>query len=200
MEKKTLKEIKAHCLKNGYATNEMFKICGWLVAKGIKDNKEPIPYKNGERTFDDFIAWFEGKKNIEVEGLYKVGEEVVWVRALLYGEKFIGTTSDASTRIYGIDEITGDSTEDERNVFNDELCNMHEEYEFDVFGCFGCNEVCLESDYDDDSLEYANKRFGLMMELVGKKFQQGNTIKEFYESIVGNLEYLLDFIKSNKNE
>ena len=200
MEKKTLEEIKKHVLENGYKENEMFKICGWLVAKGIKDSKTRICYKAGQGTFDDFVAWFEGKKNIEVEGLYKVGEEVVWVRALLCGGKFIGTTSDASTRIYGIDEISGDSTADERNVFNDELCNMNEEYAFDVFGCFGCNECCIESDCNDDSLESANKRFGLMMEIIGKKFQQGDASKEFYEAIAGGLEDLLAIIKSNKNE
>ena len=56
---KTLEEVKKHCFKNGYSKEAMFKICGWLVAKGLKEAKEVVRYKVGNLTFEDFLEWFE---------------------------------------------------------------------------------------------------------------------------------------------
>ena len=56
---KTLEEIKKHLLIFGYTKNDKYRICGWLVAKGIKDTNETLVFREGTRNMEDFIRWFE---------------------------------------------------------------------------------------------------------------------------------------------
>ena len=56
---KTLEEIKKHLLRFGYTSKDKYRICGWLVAKGIKDINETLIFREGTHTIEDFIGWFE---------------------------------------------------------------------------------------------------------------------------------------------
>lgn len=56
---KTLEEIKKHLLRFGYTNDDKYRICGWLVAKGIKDINETLIFREGTHTIEDFIGWFE---------------------------------------------------------------------------------------------------------------------------------------------
>lgn len=64
MKQKTMSEIRRHCLCNGYSEYEMGKICGFLIAKGLKSNEEKISYRKGNHKFEDFIKWFEGNDTL----------------------------------------------------------------------------------------------------------------------------------------
>lgn len=55
---KTLNEIRKHCVDCGYTNEAMLKICGFLIAKEIKGERDVIKYKEGYHNFDFFLQWF----------------------------------------------------------------------------------------------------------------------------------------------
>lgn len=65
MDKKTIKEIKKHCVENGYCEKARTQICAFLVGAGLKETKDVLKFKIGAKTFDDFVKWY----NTETEEL-----------------------------------------------------------------------------------------------------------------------------------
>ena len=81
---KTLEEIKKHLLRFGYTSKDKYRICGWLVAKGIKDTDETLVFREGTRNMEDFIRWFEGNEEDEKTFTCKKGD-FVSVQRGIYG-------------------------------------------------------------------------------------------------------------------
>ena len=81
---KTLEEIKKHLLRFGYTKNDKYRICGWLVAKGIKDTDETLVFREGTRNMEDFIRWFECNEEDEKPFTCKKGD-FVSVQSGIYG-------------------------------------------------------------------------------------------------------------------
>lgn len=81
---KTLEEIKKHLLRFGYTSKDKYRICGWLVAKGIKDINETLIFREGTHTIENFIGWFECNEEEEKPFTCKKGD-FVSVQRGIYG-------------------------------------------------------------------------------------------------------------------
>ena len=101
MKQKTMSEIRRHCLCNGYSEYEMGKICGFLIAKGLKSNEEKISYKKGNHKFEDFIKWFEGNATLKA---FEVCEGDVLALSDDFKVLVITTPNGCGNSFYGMDE------------------------------------------------------------------------------------------------
>ena len=117
---KTLEEIKKHLLRNGYTSKDKYRICGWLVAKGIKDTNETIVFREGTRNMEDFIRWFEGNEEDEKSFTCKKGD-FVSVQRGIYGialadskDGLVLLLDENCVLIYAINEDTRLCTEEEK--------------------------------------------------------------------------------------
>ena len=63
--KKTIQEVKKHCVDNGYSEKARTQICAFLVGAGLKGTQDVLKFKIGEKTFEDFVKWY----NAETEEL-----------------------------------------------------------------------------------------------------------------------------------
>lgn len=63
--KRTIQEVTQHCIDNGYNSNARTKICAFLVGAGLKGTQDVLKFKIGEKTFEDFVNWY----NTEAEDL-----------------------------------------------------------------------------------------------------------------------------------
>ena len=101
MKQKTMSEIRRHCLCNGYSEYEMGKICGFLIAKGLKSNEEKISYKKGNHKFEDFIKWFECNSTLKS---FEVCEGDVLALSDDFKVLVITTPNGCGNSFYGMDE------------------------------------------------------------------------------------------------
>lgn len=69
---KTLEEVKAHVHCVGYNQLAIQKIDGFLLGNGLLGEEFEMEYMIGERTFDDFRAWFNSEKKEECK------QEIDW--------------------------------------------------------------------------------------------------------------------------
>lgn len=69
---KTLEEVKAHVHCVGYNQLAIQKIEGFLLGNGLLGEEFEMEYMIGERTFDDFRAWFNSEKKEECK------QEIDW--------------------------------------------------------------------------------------------------------------------------
>lgn len=67
-------EVLRHLVNNGYSNNAITKITGFLIGKGLKEPNELITFKKGEKTWDEFIVWFENKPTKRPKTIYDVFE------------------------------------------------------------------------------------------------------------------------------
>lgn len=56
--KKTLDEVKKHCVAYGYTTKARTQICAFLVGAGLKGTQESLRFKIGDRNFEEFVNWY----------------------------------------------------------------------------------------------------------------------------------------------
>lgn len=56
---KTLEEVKEHISKIGYTEKAIERICGFLIGKELKDEKEYLCFFKGTHEFSDFLNWFK---------------------------------------------------------------------------------------------------------------------------------------------
>lgn len=101
MKQKTMSEIRRHCLCNGYSEYEMGKICGFLIANGLKSNEEKISYKKGNHKFEDFIKWFEGNDTLKA---FEVCDGDVLALSDDFKVLVITTPNGCGNSFYGMDE------------------------------------------------------------------------------------------------
>ena len=59
---KTKEEVLKHLKQTGYSKKSAFKILGFLIAKEYTQIGENIEFTSGERTFEDFVNWFNSKE------------------------------------------------------------------------------------------------------------------------------------------
>jgi hypothetical protein len=59
---KTKEEVLKHLKQTGYSKKSAFKILGFLTAKEYTEIGENIEFTSGERTFEDFVNWFNSKE------------------------------------------------------------------------------------------------------------------------------------------
>lgn len=59
---KTKEEVLKHLRQTGYSKKSAFKILGFLIAKEYTEIGENIEFTSGERTFEDFVNWFNSKE------------------------------------------------------------------------------------------------------------------------------------------
>lgn len=59
---KTKEEVLNHLKQTGYSKKSAFKILGFLTAKEYTEIGENIEFTSGERTFEDFVNWFNSKE------------------------------------------------------------------------------------------------------------------------------------------
>lgn len=59
---KTKEEVLKHLKQTGYSKKSAFKILGFLNAKEYAEIGENIEFTSGERTFEDFVNWFNSKE------------------------------------------------------------------------------------------------------------------------------------------
>ena len=124
---KTLEEIKKHLLRFGYTKNDKYRICGWLVAKEIKDTDETLVFREGTRNMEDFIRWFEGNEEDEKPFTCKKGD-FVSVQRGMYGialadskDGLVLLLDENYVLIYAINEDTRLCTEEEKECILDYL-------------------------------------------------------------------------------
>ena len=58
---KTKEQVFAHLKNCGYKESEISKIMGFLIGNGTKAAKEPVRYRRGVNTFDDFLEWYQSE-------------------------------------------------------------------------------------------------------------------------------------------
>lgn len=161
---KTILEVQRHCKRNGYDAYNMGKICGWLVAKGIKGENESILFKNGTGKFDDFIKWFNGCE--KQEGI-KPGDvicidgnkKVFVMRIVKEDEAVFGIDENRVLGTYNIDENTSICGADERKDFIGELNNA---------GIEVC-DIYTEEEDEEDFLDYISEKIDDLSELPGSE-------------------------------
>lgn len=59
---KTKEEVLKHLKQTGYSKKSALKILGFLTAKEYTEIGESVDFTNGERTFEDFVNWFNSKE------------------------------------------------------------------------------------------------------------------------------------------
>lgn len=187
---KTLNEVKKHCLKNGYEKSAMFKICGWLVAKGIKTAKELIRYKVGDGTFSDFVEWFESEEEYDFEEMER-GECIhvedcvdVMILSPVYNGEFVGITVEATISPFKITEKSRPCTEEEERVVVNAL------HEKGMHFCPQCEE--LELYYD--SFASVNERLKKLTEKCNDEEMLADNI--VLEEIVECLQSLIPCLET----
>lgn len=152
MKQKTMSEIRRHCLCNGYSEYAMCKICGFLIAKGLKSNEEKISYKKGNHKFEDFIKWFEGNDTLKA---FEVCEGDVLALSDDFKVLVITTPNGCGNSFYGMDEnnrIIKFSIDENTSICGkEETSNFIEKLEKDGFSV---KDFLLgEFDMDDDNEE-----------------------------------------------
>jgi hypothetical protein len=61
---KTKEQVFAHLKSCGYKKSEISKIMGFLIGNGTKTAKEVVYYAQGDRTFDDFLEWYQSEQEV----------------------------------------------------------------------------------------------------------------------------------------
>jgi hypothetical protein len=59
---KTKEEVLKHLKQTGYSKKSALKILGFLNAKEYTEIGESVDFTSGERTFEDFVNWFNSKE------------------------------------------------------------------------------------------------------------------------------------------
>jgi hypothetical protein len=59
---KTKEEVLKHLKQTGYSKKSALKILGFLKAKEYTEIGESVEFTSGERTFEDFVNWFNSKE------------------------------------------------------------------------------------------------------------------------------------------
>lgn len=197
---KTLEEVKAHVHDVGYNQLAIQKIEGFLLGNGLLGEEFEMEYMIGERTFDDFRAWFNSEKKEECK------KEIDW------NEFGLGDFVHIED---GIDVVLLGGIHNGKVVCVNEFCDVHclflieesrpcneEEIEFlvkkfnerGISFCFAKNEFiskpsceeCIGCDVKE-SLGYdINELYKNYEELckIAESISEGNPCKEMAKAIV----------------
>ena len=184
---KTLEEVKKHCFKNGYSKEAMFKICGWLVAKGLKEAKEVVRYKVGNLTFEDFLEWFENDdydfEEMERGECVHVCDGVnVMILSPIYNDDFVGIDASASVGHYQITEKSRPCTEKETKMIVDSL------HEQGLHFCDECEELEPYNDCFDPAIEVFNELEGMCDDKDAEDIELKQEILNCFKTLIPLLQ------------
>lgn len=59
--KKTIQDVKKHCIASGYGRKSVTQICAFLVGAGLKSTQDVLKFRIGEKTFEDFVKWYNAE-------------------------------------------------------------------------------------------------------------------------------------------
>lgn len=109
---KTKEEVLKHLKQTGYSQKSAFKILGFLIAKEYTEIGENIEFTSGERTFEDFVNWFNSKevRKTELEAYKEIIDFLMsnvkdvpsyWLEYLNYRVKSLKITQEWDKYLYG---------------------------------------------------------------------------------------------------
>lgn len=204
---KTLEEVKAHVHCVGYNQLAIQKIEGFLLGNGLLGEELEMEYMIGERTFDDFRAWFNSEKKEECK------QEIDW-NEFGFGD-FVHVQDGIDVILLGRVRGSGMIVTDGRRVMPLRLtptsrpCN---EKEIDavidslknvgINFCFVNNEfvpnsMCkecekhIETQQVNEAIDELNNNYEQLCE-IAESISEGNPFKGFANSIVEILGKMVD--------
>ena len=204
---KTLEEVKAHVHCVGYNQLAIQKIEGFLLGNGLLGEEFEMEYMIGERTFDDFRAWFNSEKKEECK------QEIDW-NEFGFGD-FVHVQDGIDVILLGRVRGSGMIVTDGRRVMPLRLtptsrpCN---EKEIDavidslknvgINFCFVNNEfvpnsMCkecekhIETQKVNEAIDELNNNYEQLCE-IAESISEGNPFKGFANSIVEVLGKMVD--------
>ena len=204
---KTLEEVKAHVHGVGYNQLAIQKIEGFLLGNGLLCEEFEMEYMIGERTFDDFRAWFNSEKKEECK------QEIDW-NEFGFGD-FVHVQDGIDVILLGRVRGSGMIVTDGRRVMPLRLtptsrpCN---EKEIDavidslknvgINFCFVNNEfvpnsMCkecekhIETQQVNEAIDELNNNYEQLCE-IAESISEGNPFKGFANSIVEVLGKMVD--------
>ena len=204
---KTLEEVKAHVHCVGYNQLAIQKIEGFLLGNGLLGEEFEMEYMIGERTFDDFRAWFNSEKKEECK------KEIDW-NEFGFGD-FVHVQDGIDVILLGRVRGSGMIVTDGRRVMPLRLthtsrpCN---EKEIDaVIGslknvginfCFVNNEFipnsickecekCIETQQVNEAIDKLNNNYEQLCE-IEESISEDSPFKGFAHSIVEMLGKMVD--------
>lgn len=193
MKQKTMSEIRRHCLCNGYSEYEMGKICGFLIAKGLKSNEEKISYKKGNHKFEDFIKWFECNSTLKA---FEVCEGDVLALSDDFKVLVITTPNGCGNSFYGMDEnnrIVKFSIDEKTSICGkEEADDFIKKLEKDGFSVkdFLLGEFDMDEEEDDDEEECCfPDALLLKIDLLEQKCKEGHV-----KLLAGVLRHLVHYV------
>lgn len=109
---KTKEEVLKHLRQVGYSKKSALKILGFLMAKEYTEIGENIEFTSGERTFEDFVNWFNSKevKKTELEAYKEIIDFLMsnvkevpsyWLEYLNYRVESLAIIQEWNKYIYG---------------------------------------------------------------------------------------------------
>lgn len=194
MKQKTMSEIRRHCLCNGYSEYEMGKICGFLIAKGLKANEEKISYKKGSHKFEDFIKWFEENDTLkafevcegDVLALSDDFKVLVITTPNGFGNSFYGMDENNRIIKFSIDEKTRICGKEEANDFIEKLEKDGFSVKDFLFGEFDMDEE--EEDDDEEECCFPDALL-LKIDLLEQMCKEGHV-----KLLAGVLRHLVHYV------
>lgn len=173
---KDYKEIVDHLYLFGYKDEAIDKICGWMIGSGLKSAEEKILYKKGNRTFEDFLNWYNSKdeKTLEVlKGDFIHIDDKLDVLALteLEGNRFVGTN--------GVTLQCYELKKDSRFCFDSEIQPIEARLKKNgIYYCMDCNdlEVITEDFNNNKKVEFneCNKKCNEVVDMIAKNLKDDN--------------------------
>lgn len=109
---KTKEEVLKHLKQTGYSKKSALKILGFLNAKEYTEIGENIEFRSGERTFEDFVNWFNSKevKKTELEAYKEIIDFLMsnvkdvpsyWLEYLNFRVESLKITQELNKYLYG---------------------------------------------------------------------------------------------------
>lgn len=116
---KTLDEVKKHVKTTGYAPIEIGRICGFLVAKGVKSPEEELLWlRGGYGTLSDFIAWFDNKDTkkehyIKLGSCVRLKDGTICQVINISNDELVLMNKTGQVALYTLEDIEGLCNEEE---------------------------------------------------------------------------------------
>lgn len=127
---KTKEEVLKHLKQTGYSKKSAFKILGFLIAKEYTEIGENIEFTSGERTFEDFVNWFNSKevKKTKLEAYKEIVDFLMsnvkdvpsyWLEYLNNDIKLFNILNDPNPKTFLGNETLNELDKQVKNIAND---------------------------------------------------------------------------------
>lgn len=127
---KTKEEVLKHLKQTGYSKKSAFKILGFLIAKEYTEIGENIEFTSGERTFEDFVNWFNSKevKKTKLEAYKEIVDFLMsnvkeipsyWLEYLNNDIKLFNILNNPNPKTFLDNETLNELDKQVKNIAND---------------------------------------------------------------------------------